>query len=328
MLTIEEREQLEELDMYGIEDLFLSECDSWFSADIACCDLCVDDFLKAWPNAGNAIDFQSNVMDIDHFYESTRLRECYTPEDYLKFIQLVNCPRCGEQLKGGFYPYELPFMPVDSFEDILNELMEIAHKSPFVMLKHEFAESIFQAIQELAENAVPTEITQPLYRARAASQITEVVPKEFDVTPKAFASEGRYNHSGLPAFYLGSDMRTCYEEMRRVPCYMAEICVNQPVKILDLTATYENHEQHSDMLDTMVYSALVSAKHNDEGQYKPQYLFSRFVADCAKYAGFDAIKYPSTRTIAGCFNLVFLNQNFSLGNACELLNVKRYPDEN
>lgn len=99
-------------------------------------------------------------------------------------MQLVNCPRCGEQLKGGFYPYELPFMPVDSFEDILNELMEIAHKSPFVMLKHEFAESVFQAIQELAENAVPTEITQPLYRARAASQITEVAPKEFDVTQK------------------------------------------------------------------------------------------------------------------------------------------------
>lgn len=325
MLSNEKRAKLEELDDYGIEDLFTSQCESWFTADVACCELCVEDYLKSWPFTEGTEDFQNNAMDIDYFYESTILSDCYSPEDFKLLMQLVDCPRCGEQLKGYFYPYSFPFQPVDCFEDILNELTTIAHRSPFVLLKHYFAEQVFKVVEELSAQTKLTTIERNLFRARVASQLQEIKAEEFDVTPKKFASEGRYNHAGLPAFYLGSDLQTCYEEMRQSQCYIAEIKVNKPVKVLDLSATFENHKKHSDMLDTLVYSALVSAKHQDEGQYKPQYIFSRFVADCAKYAGFDAIKYPSTRTAHGCFNIVFLKSEFRLGSGFELVNVHRYP---
>lgn len=325
MLTALERKKLEELDDYDIEELFTSQCESWFSADIACCEACVDDYLDSWPFSEGTEDFQNNSMDIELFYSTTILRECYSLENYKKLMQLVNCPRCGAALTGYFYPYSFPFEPVDCFESILDELTCIAHQSPFVLLKHDFASKIFDAIEELSKQAVDITITRHLFRARIASQIKEPRAHDFDITPKQFASEGRYNHAGLPAYYLGSDQQTCYEEMRQENCYIAEIKISKQVKILDLSATYENHKKHSDMLDTMVHSALVSAKHKDEGQYRPQYIFSRFVADCAKYAGFDAIKYPSTRTEHGCFNIVFLDNDFRLGKDCELLNIQSYP---
>lgn len=327
MLTIEERQRLEALDDYGIEELFTSQCESWFTADIACCDKCVKDYLKSWPFTEGTENFQNNSMDIEHFYESTILQDCYTLEDYKQLMQLVECPRCGEALTGYFYPYSLPFQPVDCFEDILDELMAVAHESPFVLLKHHFAAQVFDAIEELSEQASLTSIAEHLFRARVAEQIKTLTDQEFDVTPKKFASEGRYNHAGLPAYYLGSGLQTCYEEMRQADCYIAEIKVTKPVKILDLSATYENHKKHSDMLDTMVYSALVSAKHQDEGQYRPQYIFSRFIADCAKYAGFDAIKYPSTRTEHGCFNIVFLNADIGLSKGFKLIDVHTYPPQ-
>jgi hypothetical protein len=242
-------------------------------------------------------------------------------------MQLVECPRCDEALTGYFYPYSFPFQPVESFEDILNELTAVAHKSPFVLLKHYFASQVFEVIEELSEQAIATSIVDNLFRARDSSQLEEAKAEDFDITPKQYASEGRYNHAGLPAFYLGSDQKTCYEEMRQANCYIGEIKINEQVKILDLSATYENHKKHSDMLDTMVYSALVSAKHQDEGQYKPQYIFSRFVADCAKYVGFDAIKYPSTRTEHGCFNIVFLDTDFRLGKGSEIVAIHSYPSQ-
>lgn len=326
MLSRELRSKLEDEDTHGIEDLFMDECDSWFSADIACCGNCINDFLKNWPFASVAKEFQNNYMELEHFYESTRLRDCYSKEDFFKFVQLVNCPRCRLQLLDShtFYPYELPFEAVEDFEDIINEIAGLAHNSPFMILKHYFAQTVFSVIEELSSESKAITFESYLYRARLSSQIDEPESCEFDITPKEFAGEGRYNHSGVPAFYLGSDMETCFQELRRNESYIAKLKLVQKIKILDLTATYENHEKHSDILDTLVYSALISAKHNDCGQYKPQYVFSRFIADCAKYVGFDAIKYPSTRTNQERFNLVILTDGFSLKNGTEFVSVELY----
>lgn len=50
-------------------DMFYHELESWFSADIACCDECDDNFISKWP-AVNFInyDFQKNSIDIKCFY--------------------------------------------------------------------------------------------------------------------------------------------------------------------------------------------------------------------------------------------------------------------
>ncbi|MQW72042.1 RES domain-containing protein [Sinorhizobium medicae] len=46
----------------------------------------------------------------------------------------------------------------------------------------------------------------------------------------------------------------------------------------------------------MANSVLVAAPRIDRGWLRPEYVFSRFVADCAKSAGFEAIRYASTKS--------------------------------
>lgn len=57
------------------------------------------------------------------------------------------------------------------------------------------------------------------------------------------------------------------------------------------------------MLASIIYSSLLSAPQDNIGWKRPEYILSRFVGDCALAAGFDAIKYPSTRSSLG-YNLV------------------------
>lgn len=163
-------------------------------------------------------------------------------------------------------------------------------------------------------------IEKPLFRGRTLgkSKLKKDI-SNFDFPPAENVQEGRYNHSGNPVLYLASDLRTCIAELRGANALISEFIFSVPIKILDLVEPYESHEGESDLINSLVYSALVSAKHTDKGHYKPHYVVSRFTADCAKEAGFDAIKYPSTRRAGDNYNLVILNQSLTLiKNSIEL----------
>ncbi|MGX9424095.1 MULTISPECIES: RES domain-containing protein [Bradyrhizobium] len=53
------------------------------------------------------------------------------------------------------------------------------------------------------------------------------------------------------------------------------------------------------LLQALAQLALLSAPHSREGWVRREYIFSRFVADCAPAAGFDAIRYGSTKRPSG-----------------------------
>ncbi len=107
--------------------------------------------------------------------------------------------------------------------------------------------------------------------------------------------------------------------MREQPIVVAEIYLKKPIKILDLIDPFEAHAEHGDVLGGISYSALVSSFQEDDGWHKPKYVFSRFLADCARDAGFDAIKYPSTRLMENNFNLVLVNSNLTLQEDANIL---------
>ncbi|WP_447766767.1 RES family NAD+ phosphorylase [Aeromonas veronii] len=323
MLTSEERSALEEEDQYWFEELFYRDLESWFSSDIACCDNCYDDFLENWPHAYAADDaaFQRNGINLSCFYSGSRLRDIYTEEQFFRFLRLLECPRCGEELKYNIWPYNLPFDVVEGFEQYLTEISELSQHTPFLILKHSFAQEIHEAIKNLSETSQPTTLSENLYRARASSTLEKIDVKDFDFPPNHVVSEGRYNHAGIPVLYLGRTPETCFHEMREVACHIAEIKINKSIKILDLVNPYDAHEKYYELLNTLVYSALMSAKQDNTGWYRPKYVFSRFISDCAKYVGFDAIKYPSTRDGSENYNLVILNQSLSIKNSSTLVRV-------
>jgi hypothetical protein len=319
----------EEDECYLFETFFYEDLDSWFSSDIACCDECYDDFLENWPHAYSADDaeFQKQGIPLDCFYSGSRLQDIYSEEQFNKCIQMVGCPRCGAELKHNIWPYDLPFDVIDDFEYEIAELAEIAQKTPFLLLEYPFAKDVYETIKAISKNTISNNISLKLYRARAKDTLQSRDEYEFDFPPQNIVTEGRYNHAGLPVLYLASDPDTCFHEMRRQPSVIAEIELTKKLKILNLANIDESHPEHSDLLSTLIYSSLMSSPQNDSGWYKPKYIFSRFISDCAKFAGFDAIQYPSTRASSGCYNIVLFDEKFSLKQSSTLVRVFDYNEK-
>lgn len=97
-----------------------------------------------------------------------------------------------------------------------------------------------------------------------------------------------------------------------MPAVIAEVSFFTLILVLDLVDASKSHSEHSDDLLYLTYSALISSKHTDNGWHKPAYVFSCFVADCARVAGFQAVTYPSTRIIANNFNLAIIDPSINL----------------
>jgi len=299
------------------EEFFYHDLESWFSADIACCDKCYDDFISTWPHAYSADDceFQRSGIPLDCFYSGSRLQESYSEIEFELLIEKLTCPRCGSNLKANIWPYNLPFDVPNDFESTINKVCAIAESTPFLLLNNDFCRDIYSAIKSISQTSDSKPLHQSLFRGRALenNKLNHNV-SHFDFPPSEIVQEGRYNHSGNPALYLASDLETCVAELRGQDSLIYEFVLSKPLRILNLAEPFEAHENKADLLNSLVYSALVSAKHLGKGQYKPHYVVSRFVADCAKEAGFDAIKYPSTRRAENNYNLVILSTGVTLAN--------------
>lgn len=309
-------------------DNFVRALDSYFSADISCCDSCHDEFLNFWPlaNEANNYEFQRQSIDIDTFFSTSKLAPLYTEEEWNILKTQISCPRCGSTIDGFMWVYDLPFAyDIDTyqFESDIETLSELSNSTPFLLLKNEFANSIHNILTYVGENTSPSAIEGSLYRARLSNQISELSFDEFGPAPKKFIQEGRYNHAGQQVLYLASDIETCYHEIGSQLCYVAECKINAPIKILDLSSPEDSHTSFSENLSALTYSALLSKKLSTEGYNKPVYIFSRFVADCARYAGFDAIKYPSTKCTGSNYNLVILTEDIFTTNI-EYKSLKLY----
>lgn len=71
----------------------------------------------------------------------------------------------------------------------------------------------------------------------------------------------------MPVLYLASDLLTCQAELRGVESTVLEFTLTESIHVLDLIDPYEQHRGHDDLLNSLVYSALLSAKQHDEGSF-------------------------------------------------------------
>lgn len=307
MTRDEEEKLIEENPHFECE--FIEELDSWFSADICCCDKCYDDFLENWPRANNE-DFQRSGLPLDCFYSGSRIHSYLTEEECMTLIKNINCPRCDTPLEGNIWTYDLPFLydiNIKEFEEKILELYDFSKKTPFLLLNNEFAKDTYELLKKVSDSTKYSSINHMLFRARISTQVNKLTLSEFGVAPKKFISEGRYNHAGEQVLYLGSDIVTCYNEVGENLCYVIQCAINKEIKILDLSKPDESHNDYETKLNALAFSALISRKTTSDGWDKPEYVFSRFICDCAKSSGFDAIKYPSTKSINDNYNIVIIN---------------------
>lgn len=297
----------------AFEVMFLKEVESAFTADIACCDSCYDDFLNLWPGAyrGENARFQSNSMDLDMFYSWSRMHQWFSKEDYQRLLPTMKCPSCGESFTDNFWAYELPFDPPDNHEEILTDIATLAKSRPFLLLSYDFCREVYDVIKKLASSAKPKTFDNLFFRGRSIATSPTIV--DFEKPPAKVVREGRYNHAGDSVLYVASTLNTCKAEMRAAKdLRIISFKMSEAMKVLDLIDAEEAHCESKDLLEFLVYSALLSATSKDDGFSRPEYVFSRFIKDCALDAGFDAIKYPSTRVGEERFNLAIINPELTI----------------
>ncbi len=313
----------------AFEEWFYRDLEKGFTADIACCDACHDDFLVVWPYADSADDyrFQTTGIDLDTFYEGSYLRDQYSKPDFDRLICQLSCPRCGSPLGGNIWPYNFPFNVPDDIEHTIREVDALARATPFLLLEHDFCRNVLSAVRSLSASLPLQKLDHHLYRGRseAIGAVAEQV-HEFDFRPPQVVQEGGFNHSGHSVLYLGSDVETCHAELREAPSLIVEFEFQAKLRVLDLINPYDGDRaslDHTDLLNCLVYSALVSARQENDGWQRPHYVVSRFVADCARASSIDAIRYPSTRRTGNNFNLVVLSHNLRLEQFARVVQFHR-----
>ncbi|UWU26169.1 RES family NAD+ phosphorylase (plasmid) [Rhizobium sp. CB3060] len=295
-----------EWDIGTFNDILSDEIDSDFASSICCCDACYDEFARRWPGVTmHDLTFMNNAMTVEYCVEQSRLVQLYTPAELKTLKHFVQCPRCDTYVQKSVHIFEHPFDRVREIEEWIDELAEIGSRTPFLLLEHPFARGILEAVRDLSLETQPSALEGAFFRARKTADILRLGQSLSDVTtfgpaPSSVIGEGRFNHAGSPMVYLATTVETALLEIGSTEdeyC-IAELSIEGQFKILDLIELNDSSEARTPIL-AMANSALVAAPRADRGWLRPEYVFSRFVADCAKNAGFDAIRYASTKSGGG-----------------------------
>lgn len=303
-------EPVTESEIDWFNSVLADEIDSAFSSSIRCCDGCFEGFNANWPGTTyRNMEFQRGAMAVDLLVTQSRLPSLYTPAEIATFRHFIRCPRCDNFVRDWIWIHE--HAAADRLEPEIKRLAALAKRTPFLLLEDRFARQVLANIKRLGEEATAQPLARPLYRARVKDQIKsdqvgQVLAKEFGAPPGEFVVEGRFNHAGLPVLYLADSIATTVAEIGAPghEFYVAALDLSGNFKILDLVVE-EPDEPDWELLGVIATSALIAAPRTGKGWVKDEYIFTRFVADCAIAAGFDGIRYGSTKLHTGC-NYVLL----------------------
>lgn len=305
-----------ESDIDVFNEILGDEIDSDFASSICCCDLCYADFKRHWPNtAFRESEFQELTFDTLYLLENSRVPGLYSEGEMSTLRHFVRCERCA-----GFphrvWIYEHRFSDAREIEEAIDELLTIGNRTPFLLLEHHFAVRVLEQIRRWAEVRPVLAVGVSLFRARTEADIARCGQsltdlETFGPAPAAHVGEGRFNHAGAPMLYLASTPELAAAEIGRPgeACAIGELTISAGMRVLDLV-DIEEGEDGWDIMKALSASALLAAPHSGEGWLKRQYVFSRFVADCARSAGFDAIRYGSTKLVEG--------ENYVLLDPCSI----------
>jgi hypothetical protein len=289
------------------------DVDSFFASSICCCDYCYDDFVSHWPDVSfRDIDFQSQSMEMLWLIENSRIAEIYSPVELSTLRRVVKCPRCLKAAPYNVWIYEHQFSGAPEIEKAIDELLTLGSVTPFLLLEHAFAKRVLVAIRGCANNLIRSPLDVSLFRARLVEDVARLrqMPDKLETyaaAPSTFVGEGRYNHAGVPMVYLASSADTAAAELDAPgeECWVGRLHLIRKLQLLDLVNIDEETVDY-DILLALAKSALIAAPRTGAGWVRRQYIFSRFVADCARSAGFDAIRYGSIKR-SDQSNFVLLN---------------------
>lgn len=250
------------------------------------------------------------------FGEETTLKEIFrdlnVPERYWEDIAAhIHCDNCGAS---GFGPWDT--VGTEDRCDILRQkhlkaaerkygkqvdkLQEYLEQYPFLTLSAPLGRTIYR---EITQGKPPTCIIQgEWFRTRRKKDRGNFSLKDMKAPPIGCAGDGRYNHAGQSVMYLSEDLETsmceAIEDVEKSTEIWVQIYKLEDINnILDLTNDWENYYPTTGaIIVALLSSRVLSRKVTNRGsRWKPEYFVTRFIADCARLAGYAGIQYDSTR---------------------------------
>lgn len=340
-------EELAELDRESylpmFEKYFFEELSSLFDTNYFLCNHCIADFLKKWDSfAIINSEFKDEKISLSSFYYRSSMEEICEEDDFEKFVDMMGCPCCGNGDITFIWPDSNNLaLLLDLYTNELKAVAKLAEKCPFAILTDDFAVKIYSMLKQISEKSTNQYLDIKLYRSRNIDDgATLFSRQEMGPLPDEKAQENRFNHTGYGYLYLATTEDVSFDEVtysakgpgRKKVC-MAEFRLLKSLKILDLTDVHGDIHK-DDIYQLLICSPLVynHPDNKNKHQYKiyttKEYIFTRFIADCALSLGFDGIKYASRFGRSGDNFVIFkdkTNNEFNWDEIFIIDDIYRYP---
>lgn len=209
------------------------------------------------------------------------------------------------------------------------KLEKLLQDYPLLAYQNLFAKKIYK---EINKKSLPTiSISGNFYRARRVAGADVLDIKKMFHPPLGKSSEGRFNHAGQSHLYLSNEKETAIKEALIKDdsslVWLQEFKIKKSISnILDLTFDWTDlSPTTSTLLLSLQLKHTLSRTDRNLDNWRPDYYLTRYIMDCAKYAGYNGIKYDSTKSYSA-FNIVlFYPENekiIAVNNPCVIIYSK------
>lgn len=238
--------------------------------------------------------------------------ELAVPEKYRDDIsENLSCNNCG---KSSFERYETVgtenvydgeiYKHLDKAESKygkqIKALQELLQEYPSLGLLNPLSKKLHKVITE--GKVLTSNISGEWFRARKVKNSSVFRCDDMEAAPVGLARDGRYHHAGQSVLYLAETEETAVHEVLEFNddsalVWIQEYKIISIDNILDLASSLDElGPEISELLVALISSDALHEKVEDrKNNWKPQYFLTRFIADCAKSAGYNGIRYMSTR---------------------------------
>ncbi|MCW3109235.1 MAG: hypothetical protein JWQ09_3741 [Segetibacter sp.] len=291
----------------------------------------MDEFYKS-PISAGAEKYFAKVKDLIHYCEYDQsydgadviwlmgeqaelgevLADYRVPDKYIDEVAShMKCRGCGHNDFNRYSDVGL-IDPIDKqiqekikqankkYKKRIDDLLDFIEKFPSLVLKNPIAKKIYR---EISEGKVPTCTLQNAesFRCRLPDGSRGFTFEEIHAPKVGIAQAGRYNHSGQSVLYLSRYLETAITEVSgvskgKVDIWHQQYRIERMEPILDLSIDWEGTLKLSILFTAVVDTRILKRTSSDSlSTWKPEYLLTTFIADCAKSCGYKGIKYPAIK---------------------------------
>jgi hypothetical protein len=288
--------------MHDIDDLDpdLRQRVEDLAAEIESCQYCPE-------NKESDIGFMlGDAMEIQELFSQAGVDE----DDMESYLPLISCPNCG--IGGTDFsltdevgmPTSEELLHRERWNEWTRELRPRVDEFAAQLARFPFLGGIHDVGREIL-NSIPTfpRITlsaRQWWRARKADGARVFTLADLQPPPHGeAAAEGRFNHYGQSVCYLGATQRAALREIIDISGidrvgWVQEFTIGEISNVLDLRIKDWSEELTPPLIAVGLTSEYIGAAASATA-WKPEYLVPRFIADCARRAGYHGIIFHSVK---------------------------------